>query len=61
MTLHRRQFLTTVVAGSGLGLSPWPARAQGLPDSAKVFVGFAAGGTVDVTASTSTTRASTRS
>lgn len=44
MTLHRRHFLA---AASALALAP-AARAQALPDSARIFAGFAPGGTVDV-------------
>ena len=44
MTLRRRQFIASAAAGTGLALMPWIARAQGLPDSAKIFAGFAPGG-----------------
>jgi tripartite-type tricarboxylate transporter receptor subunit TctC len=50
MTLRRRQLLTTATMGAGLTLLPWLVRAQGLPDTVKIFAGFAPGGTVDVTA-----------
>jgi tripartite-type tricarboxylate transporter receptor subunit TctC len=50
MTLLRRRFLAATAAGTGLALLPWAARAQGLPDTVKIFAGFAPGGTVDVTA-----------
>jgi tripartite-type tricarboxylate transporter receptor subunit TctC len=50
MTMQRRQFLLTSTATAGLALAGAPARAQGMPDSAKIFAGFAPGGTVDVTA-----------
>lgn len=46
MTLHRRHFL----AASGALAFTRFARAQGLPETARIFAGFAAGGTVDVTA-----------
>jgi tripartite-type tricarboxylate transporter receptor subunit TctC len=49
MTLHRRHFITTATA-AGLSLAGLASRAQGLPDSARIFAGFAPGGTVDVTA-----------
>jgi tripartite-type tricarboxylate transporter receptor subunit TctC len=47
-TLNRRQLLQAA-AGAAATL-PWVARAQALPETARIFVGFAAGGTVDVTA-----------
>jgi tripartite-type tricarboxylate transporter receptor subunit TctC len=47
-TLNRRQLLQAA-AGTAATL-PWVARAQALPETARIFVGFAAGGTVDVTA-----------
>jgi tripartite-type tricarboxylate transporter receptor subunit TctC len=47
--LNRRQLLQALAAGAA-GTLPFAARAQGLPDTARIFVGFAAGGTVDVTA-----------
>jgi tripartite-type tricarboxylate transporter receptor subunit TctC len=52
MTMQRRQFLCTaaVAAGGGLSLLATTARAQALPDTVKLFAGFAAGGTIDVTA-----------
>jgi tripartite-type tricarboxylate transporter receptor subunit TctC len=46
MTLQRRH----VLAASGALALTRLAGAQGLPDSARIFAGFAAGGTVDVTA-----------
>jgi tripartite-type tricarboxylate transporter receptor subunit TctC len=46
MTLQRRHLLAAAGALALSGL----ARAQGLPDNARIFAGFAAGGTVDVTA-----------
>jgi tripartite-type tricarboxylate transporter receptor subunit TctC len=49
MTLPRRHFLSTLSAGT-LALALPTARAQALPDSARIFAGFAPGGTVDVTA-----------
>ena len=54
MTIQRRQFLASAAAaaatGTGLTLLPRWAQAQGLPDTVKILAGFAAGGTVDVTA-----------
>lgn len=52
MSMQRRQFLgaTAVAAGGGLSLLATAARAQPLPDTARLFAGFAAGGTIDVTA-----------
>lgn len=52
MTMQRRQFLgvTALAAGGGLSLWATAARAQALPDTARLFAGFAAGGTIDVTA-----------
>ena len=49
MTIDRRDFLAATAAGS-LALTSSFARAQGLPDTAKILAGFAPGGTVDVTA-----------
>jgi tripartite-type tricarboxylate transporter receptor subunit TctC len=49
MNMPRRHFLSTLSAGS-LALAIPAARAQGLPDTARVYAGFAPGGTVDVTA-----------
>lgn len=46
MTLQRRHLLAASGALALTGL----ARAQGLPESARIFAGFAPGGTVDVTA-----------
>lgn len=46
MTLQRRHFLA---GAATLALAPL-TRAQGLPDNARVFAGFAAGGTVDIAA-----------
>jgi tripartite-type tricarboxylate transporter receptor subunit TctC len=46
MTLQRRHFLAASGALALTGL----ARAQGLPETARIFAGFAPGGTVDVTA-----------
>jgi tripartite-type tricarboxylate transporter receptor subunit TctC len=43
-----RRHLLAASAGS-LALAPWGARAQSLPDTARIFAGFAPGGTVDVT------------
>ena len=46
--IQRRHLLA---AASGcLAWTAMASRAQGLPDSAKIFAGFTAGGTVDVTA-----------
>ena len=54
MNFNRRQWLGvaagTSFASSLAALVPLAARAQALPDTAKIFAGFAAGGTVDVTA-----------
>ena len=54
MNFNRRQWLGmaagTSFASSLTALVPLAARAQALPDTAKIFAGFAAGGTVDVTA-----------
>lgn len=49
MNLPRRHFLSKLSAGT-LAFAVPMTRAQGLPDSAKIFAGFAPGGTVDVTA-----------
>jgi tripartite-type tricarboxylate transporter receptor subunit TctC len=49
LNLNRRQLLQAIAAGSAATL-PFAARPQGLPETARIFVGFAAGGTVDVTA-----------
>lgn len=49
MTLQRRQFLMAGSAGL-LASAGLPAGAQSLPENARVFAGFAPGGTVDVTA-----------
>jgi tripartite-type tricarboxylate transporter receptor subunit TctC len=46
--LNRRQLLQAAASAS-IAL-PWMARAQALPETARIYVGFAAGGTVDVTA-----------
>ena len=43
-----RRHLLAASAGS-LVLAPFGARAQSLPDTARIFAGFAPGGTVDVT------------
>lgn len=48
-SLNRRQLLQALAAGAA-GALPFAARAQGLPETARIYVGFAAGGTVDVTA-----------
>jgi tripartite-type tricarboxylate transporter receptor subunit TctC len=48
MNIQRRHFIAA--AASGLTIAPWTARAQALPETAKVLAGFAPGGTVDVTA-----------
>ena len=47
--MHRRHFVFSSFA-AGLALAGPAVRAQGLPDSARILAGFAAGGTVDVTA-----------
>ena len=50
MTTTRRQFLATSSASLALAALAAPAaRAQALPDTARIFAGFAPGGTVDVT------------
>ena len=51
MSFTRRDFITsTTASAAGLAL-PWStAHAQTLPDNARIFAGFAPGGTVDVTA-----------
>jgi tripartite-type tricarboxylate transporter receptor subunit TctC len=49
MTMQRRHFVLSTAA-SGIALAYPAARAQGLPERATIFAGFAAGGTVDVTA-----------
>ena len=51
MSFTRRGFITsTTASAAGLAL-PWStAHAQTLPDNARIFAGFAPGGTVDVTA-----------
>jgi tripartite-type tricarboxylate transporter receptor subunit TctC len=46
--LQRRQFLLTSTA-AGLALAHPLGHAQGLPENARIFAGFAPGGTVDVT------------
>ena len=46
--IQRRHLLAA--AGGCLAWTAMASRAQGLPDSAKIFAGFTAGGTVDVTA-----------
>ncbi len=48
--MQRRQFVLTSFAAAGLSLAGANAPAQGLPDTARIFAGFAPGGTVDVTA-----------
>jgi tripartite-type tricarboxylate transporter receptor subunit TctC len=49
MNIHRRHFIAAATA-TGLSITGLPGRAQALPDTAKVYAGFAPGGTVDVTA-----------
>lgn len=49
MSLNRRQLLASTGA-IALATSTPSARAQALPDSARIYAGFAPGGTVDVTA-----------
>jgi tripartite-type tricarboxylate transporter receptor subunit TctC len=49
MSMQRRRFLLTSTA-AGFALAHPLARAQGLPESARILAGFAPGGTVDVTA-----------
>lgn len=48
MTFHRRHFLLASSAGIAT-LTGLPVRAQNIPDNARIFAGFAAGGTVDAT------------
>lgn len=50
MKMQRRQFLSTSAAGLTVFACTGQLRAQSLPDNARIFAGFAAGGTVDVTA-----------
>lgn len=50
MAIQRRQFLSTTAAGLAVFAGGGTLRAQTLPDNARIFAGFAAGGTVDVTA-----------
>ena len=47
MSIRRRH---VIAAAGGFSLCMGVARAQPLPDSAKIYAGFAPGGTVDVTA-----------
>jgi tripartite-type tricarboxylate transporter receptor subunit TctC len=47
--MQRRHFILASSA-AGIALAHPLARAQGLPETARIFAGFAAGGTVDVTA-----------
>ena len=47
--MQRRRFLLASTA-AGIALAHPMARAQGLPETARIFAGFAPGGTVDVTA-----------
>lgn len=47
-TIHRRQFLS-VSAASVASLAGLPALGQSMPENARIFAGFAAGGTIDVT------------
>ena len=49
MKLPRRDFLATL-SGAGLACAFPSVRAEGLPDTVKILAGFAAGGTIDVTA-----------
>ena len=48
--MQRRQFLLTSGAAASLALAGTSALAQGLPETGRILAGFAAGGTVDVTA-----------
>jgi len=48
--MQRRQFVLSTTAAAGLALAGTASRAQGLPETARIYAGFAAGGTVDVTA-----------
>ena len=47
--MNRRRFVLSSVA-AGLSITHPLSRAQSLPDSVRIFAGFAPGGTVDVTA-----------
>jgi tripartite-type tricarboxylate transporter receptor subunit TctC len=49
MSMQRRHFVLSSIAAATAATSPLVA-AQALPDTARIFAGFAAGGTVDVTA-----------
>ena len=49
MKLPRRDFLATL-SGAGLACAFPSVRAEALPDTVKILAGFAAGGTIDVTA-----------
>ena len=49
MKLPRRDFLATL-SGAGLACAFPLVRAEALPDTVKILAGFAAGGTIDVTA-----------
>lgn len=49
MRIQRRDILRAGAAGM-VSLAGLPLRAQALPDNARIFAGFAPGGTVDVTA-----------
>lgn len=48
--MNRRHFLLNASALATLGQVSLESRAQELPDTVRIFAGFAAGGTVDVTA-----------
>lgn len=51
MNTHRRHLIAAAAGTAGsLLFASLGARAQGLPENAKIFAGFAPGGTVDVTA-----------
>jgi tripartite-type tricarboxylate transporter receptor subunit TctC len=50
MTLSRRQFIRHAAAGGFGALAAGAGRAQPLPENARLYAGFAPGGTVDVTA-----------
>jgi tripartite-type tricarboxylate transporter receptor subunit TctC len=50
MNIPRRHVIAAAASGLGLAFAPWAARAQALPETAKILAGFAPGGTVDVAA-----------
>jgi tripartite-type tricarboxylate transporter receptor subunit TctC len=48
--MQRRQFLLSSTAAASLALLGASGHAQALPETATIYAGFAAGGTVDITA-----------